>query len=115
MAGFGIEGRTKKSVAEGIVSQAGSTVAYEPGNGSRYVVTVTKVTTVEEGKILGAEVGSRIVSLPSRGKVMVVPTGPVFAYYVREKLGVGKPDAEVLAELLAYLGSERFYGYEEEV
>lgn len=112
--GYGIEGRTVKTVAEGIVERAGSTLAYEPGNGTRYTLTVTEVTTEAEGRILGAEVGSRVVVHHYRGKVMVVPPGPVFASYVREKLGVGYPDAEVLAELFAHLGGAEYVSMEGE-
>lgn len=73
-------------------------IEYQPGNGSRYKVTLIDQTKAGEGYIAA-------LMTEGHGTCMnVMPNGGYLsAGYVREKLKVGLGDAVILAELIAHL------------
>jgi hypothetical protein len=108
--------RTKPSVEAGIKFTAHSKdgltriVEYQPGNGTRYVVTV--ISTEFSGKFANEALGfsewGYIVSFPEGAKYKSLCLnsggGYISADYVQEKTECRSVnDAAVLAELLAYL------------
>lgn len=113
--------RTKATVEEGIVfNEADSLnygkvriVEYQPGNGTRYVLVITRVaepaTSPEKRDKLGTggEVATYLVAKLNAGAGTAMLVGGVkhFLHYssVQEKLKVGISDAVVLAELIGTL------------
>ena len=111
------EYRNKPTVEAGIQSRTdmgggNEVVVYEPGNGTRYVLVLTTITEPEAASQLGCSKGSVLVTFPNTGKSMFLDrkAGPVFSYYVQEKLRCSDPDAEVQTELLGYLLGREFVG-----
>lgn len=103
--------RTKPSVEAGIVFKSESDgftfVDYQPGNGTRYCVTLMSTDEFDPPvcERMGWESGSVVATLFSEKpykSMMLAPTGFLHWSYVEEKLGVGESDAKVLAELFGY-------------
>ena len=114
----GYDIRTKATVRDGIVLDRlmeGETrvVEYQPGNGSRYVLVITKVARpTSTSKLRGAlgtgdERDTYLVAKINAGHGAAMLVGGVdhFLHYgtVAEKLKVGLSDGVVLAELLGGL------------
>ena len=114
--GYGI--RTKARVRDGIVLErlldtGTRVVEYQPGNGTRYVLVITRLTqpqsTAELRNALGTgdERDTYLVAKLNAGRGTAILVGGVdhFLHYrtVAEKLGVGLSDAVVLAELIGEL------------
>lgn len=101
-------GRTKPTVEEGIVErhQDGNTevVVYEPGNGSRYTILVTKLVRAPALAPLGYALPVALVCLPlwpTTPCTMVSLSGVHPAQLESLSMDEGEPD--VVAELLAHL------------
>jgi hypothetical protein len=78
-----------------------TTVEYQPGNGSRYAITLINCTKGEEPHFVV------VLLTDGSGTAMTVRASglncPLAPNYVREKLKVGLADSVVLAELIAHL------------
>ena len=115
----GYDIRTKATVREGIVLDQETgypytrVVEYQPGNGTRYVLVITRVATptsraeVRDVFGTGDERDTFLVAKLSAGAGRAMLVGGVdhFLHFdsVQEKLGVGLSDAVVLAELIGNL------------
>lgn len=115
----GYDIRTKTTVQEGIVLDQETgypytrVVEYQPGNGTRYVLVITRVATPTSCKevrnVLGTgdERDTFLVAKLNAGQGTAMLVGGIdhFLHYglVQEKLRVGISDAVVLAELLGNL------------
>jgi hypothetical protein len=98
-----------KSIAESIhrLSEEGvvRVVDYQPGNGTRYTLIITRVHESQALGILGfpEDEGCYHVYLMGVGTLLLSPYGLLHWNYVREKLHCGVADAVVLAEFLGHL------------
>jgi hypothetical protein len=116
----GYDIRTKATVQEGIVLDQETgyfhytrVVEYQPGNGTRYVLVITRVATptsraeVRDVFGTGDERDTFLVVKLNAGQGTAMLVGGVdhFLHFnsVQEKLGVGLSDAVVLAELIGTL------------
>lgn len=115
--GIDPELRTKATVQEGIVVQSGTPadfsclVEYQPGNGTRYVLVLTRVDVLGRKALECLGIGSTVeprwlVSLPinrTKGSI-VIGAGDLLHYsYIQEKMLPGIVDAAVIAELIGTL------------
>ena len=96
-----------KPIAEGVRNRhsaftSTTMVNYQPGNGTRYILTITNLLDphpAAEAMDLG---GCFLVCLVNQGTCMTLRQGGFLApAYVAEKLKVGMGDAVILAEFLA--------------
>lgn len=99
--------RTRPDVRSGIRSDTGESVArviaYEPGNGTRYVVVLTRlpVSTLADDALGGEP--EYLVWVKNYGRSMVLERGePVEHLDVMRALGCSVFDAVVLAELVGW-------------
>jgi hypothetical protein len=115
----GYDIRTKATVEDGIVLDQETgypytrVVEYQPGNGTRYVLAITRVATpTSSAKVCGAlgtgaDRDTFLVAKLNAGQGTAMLVGGVehFLHFnsVQEKLGVGLSDAVVLAELIGEL------------
>jgi len=115
----GYDIRTKSTVEEGIVLDSLDSfhkvriVEYQPGNGTRYMLVITRVAEPASSSELRNALGTgdqRDTYLVAKvnggfGTAMLVGGVHHLLHYssVQEKLGVGLSDAVVLAELIGNL------------
>lgn len=112
-----MEYRTKATIQEGITAQwelgdgrvSGVVIDYQPGNGTRYVLSFQHITDPGCAQHLGVSGGGCVVGWVDH-LTIVVPTyrGAFLDWsYVAEKLKVNKADAVVLAEVIGYIAGVR--------
>jgi len=117
--------RNKPTVADGIVYHKSNhgepgphseLVEYQPGNGTRYLLLITSVRTIEGAEAkLGLQYNSVIVTDMLHSRTMVLaPEGFLHWQYVKEKMELRSiPDAVVLAELLGHITGREAISSEE--
>lgn len=99
-----MELRTKPSVSAGILSDIRSGenrhVVYAPGNGTRYDLLLVPCKGLN---VAGADESAQMVVMLNGLCRAYSFSGYAHWSYVGEKLGMNKPDAMVISELLEYL------------
>jgi len=80
---------------------------YQPGNGTRYTFTLSKITNIELAKELGIFVGGFLFQWGPNHRdytnYAFQPEGDLFLSYVAEKLNLRHVDAEAIIEILSEL------------
>jgi hypothetical protein len=81
---------------------------YQPGNGTRYVVSMTRIRDAEAGDVMGARLGdTHMLVLHNIGTRRAVFVGGDTQYYdLNEKLGIGNADCLVLLSLIRYMAGD---------
>lgn len=115
--------RTKATVEEGIrvrqEMEGRLFVSYEPGNGTRYLLLLTKLDGFSESvtELIGVGPKCWSVTLLNREPhplVFISDNGQLLHWsYVSEKLGLRIPDAVVVAELIGHLTGRPYITGEE--
>jgi hypothetical protein len=92
------EGITQRYVEDGV-----TVVCYEPGNGTRYVLTFTKVPD-EACMLLAVSPGATIVAdINHQVAYVFQPKGILHFNYVGHKMKRSEPDSIVIAELIGHV------------
>ena len=107
-------GRTKATVADGVMREASSedrrlrVIEYEPGNGSRYVVTFVALGFEYDramDSIVGCQDGSTMVIINSARRAATFgPSGLLTCLYFQEATDLpNEADAVVLCEMVGWV------------
>ena len=77
------------------------TIVTDPGNGSRYIIVISKLPA-RVCQLLGSEEGSFLVAIPNHKSrtLLFTPKNGVDPVYLREKLDLSWGDANVLTLIL---------------
>lgn len=88
-------------------------VNYQPGNGSRYTIVVTRITHPKACKVLNFSDSAVVVNVLGMGSMVIATHGYLTYGYVQQKLKCSLSDAIVLAEVIGHLTGREAMSCEE--